>query len=50
MKDTILLGGPSILNVGYYWLGPAYEIYDITGWAEYIKCTILLGGPSILNI
>ena len=45
----ILLAGPTIYNIQYCWLGPAYPYYicDITGWAHHIQYTILLAGPTI---
>jgi hypothetical protein len=40
-------------NMRYYWVGPAYIIYDIGGSAQldpHIICAILLGGPTTYNI
>ena len=38
IQYTILLDGPAIYNMRYYWVGPLvqYSIYDITGWARHI--------------
>jgi hypothetical protein len=49
MQYTILLGGPTICNMRYYWAGPLYPyaIYDIIGRAHHMQYAILLGGPIL---
>jgi hypothetical protein len=39
-----------MFNMRYYWLGPGYSIFDITGWAHQIKYPIILAGPRVFNI
>jgi hypothetical protein len=54
----------AILNIRYYWTGPQYPIYDITGsahlplyaiynitgWAHHTQYAILLGQPTCLDM
>ena len=49
MQYTILLGGPAICNMRYYWMGPScpYAICNIIGWAPHMQYAILLDRPVL---
>jgi hypothetical protein len=50
MKCIILVLGPNMSStrLGYYNIGPPYQMYNITDWSyRNIKYTILLFGPAI---